>query len=181
MERRKFIIGVGSLAAGSAAAMGTGAFTSVSADRDVAVTVSDDTDAYLGLQDSGTANDAYFTTSDGEHSVDFDQIDNDSSTSGDQGGAGVNPNAETVAEGVFQIVNQGTQEVSISLSGGGDVSTQDQSTAISAPSSAGINASLDSDAADAVLGTGESIEVDFAITSSNSNLSGTLTIDANAT
>jgi hypothetical protein len=37
VKRRKVLIGLGSLAAGSAATVGTGAFTSVSANRDISV------------------------------------------------------------------------------------------------------------------------------------------------
>ena len=50
MQRRKFLATVGSLAAGTAAAIGTGAFTSVSANRTVNVELSDDSSAFLGLE-----------------------------------------------------------------------------------------------------------------------------------
>ncbi|MFC5277180.1 hypothetical protein ACFPM1_00150 [Halorubrum rubrum] len=49
MERRKFMIGIGSLAAGSAAATGTGAFTTASASRSVSVNVSGDEGSKIGL------------------------------------------------------------------------------------------------------------------------------------
>lgn len=174
MERRKFVVGLGALASGTAAAVGTGAFTSVEADRSVDVAVEDDASAYLGLDTSGDANDQYVSgQGSGEIVIDFDDSTN--------GGSGVNPNADTVLESVFQIENQGTQEVTVSLTGSGDVSTQNQGTSISAPSSDGINASLSDDASDATLGTGHSIDVDFAVNSGTSDLSGTLTIDAEAT
>ncbi|QWC18720.1 hypothetical protein [Halorubrum sp. 2020YC2] len=181
MERRKFVVGLGALASGSAAAMGTGAFTSVTANRQVDVKVAEDANAYLGLQNSGDANDPYFDASGDEYSVDFNSIPDDT-TNGTAGGSGVNPNADTIAESVFQIVNQGTQEVTVSLSGDGDVSTQGRSTSVSAPSNDGINASLsDDEAGDATLSPGDSIDVDFAINSGTSDLSGTLTISANDT
>ena len=180
MERRKFVVGLGALASGSAAAMGTGAFTSVTADRQVDVQVSEDANAYLGLQDSGDANDAYFDTSGDQYSVDFESIPDDP-TNGTAGGSGVNPNANTIAESVFQIVNQGTQEVTVSLTGDSTISIQSQSTSISAPSSDGINASLSADATDATLSPGDSIDVDFAINSGTSDLNGTLEISAAAT
>jgi hypothetical protein len=172
MKRRKVLAGIGSLAAGGAAAIGTGAFTSVEADRQVDVQIASDANAYLGLDNSGDANDAYFNTSGDEYAVDFADSGN--------GGTGVNPNANTVAESVFTIENQGTQEVTVSLSGSGDISVQGQGTEVSAPSSDGINASLDDDAGDATLGVGESIDVDFGINSGTSDLSGTLTINADA-
>lgn len=172
MRRRKFLTGVGALAGGSAAAVGTGAFTSVEADRQVDVEIAEDSNAYLGLSDSGAANDEYFDESGDEYAVNFG-----STTAG---GSGVNPNADTVAESVFTIENQGTQEVTVSLSGSGDISVQGQGTEVSAPSSDGINVSLDDDDGDATLGTGESIDVDFAINSGTSDLSGTLTISGEA-
>jgi hypothetical protein len=50
MQRRKFLIGMGSLAAGGAAAMGTGAFTSATlADRAVTVGVDSDSSSQVGL------------------------------------------------------------------------------------------------------------------------------------
>ena len=50
MDRRKFIIGAGSLAAGGAAAIGSGAFTSATlADRSVSVSVADDANAQISL------------------------------------------------------------------------------------------------------------------------------------
>ena len=42
MKRRKFLIGAGSLAAGSAAAMGTGAYSYAEADRTVTVDTTGD-------------------------------------------------------------------------------------------------------------------------------------------
>jgi hypothetical protein len=173
MQRRKFIAGVGSLAAGAAAVMGTGAFTSVEADRQVDVQVAEDSNAYLGLDDSGVANDEYFDTNGDEYAVDF--------SSTNAGGSGVNPNANTVAESVFTIKNQGTQEVTVSLGGDSTITAEDETGTLSAPSSDGIVASLDKDANDATLETGQSIDVDFAINSGTSDLSGTLTISADAT
>lgn len=175
MQRRKFVIGTGALASGAAAVIGTGAFTSVEADRQVDVQVAEDADAYLGLDNSGEANDAYFDTSGDEYAVDFADSGN--------GGSGVNPNADTVAEDVFTITNQGTQAVEVSLSTSGDLSTQSPGS-ISAPSSDGITVALAADDSDTdgtyELGTGESVNVDFAINSGTSDLSGTLTISAEA-
>jgi len=49
MERRKFVIGLGALASGSAAAMGTGAFTTAEVERSVSVNVKGDDAAYVRL------------------------------------------------------------------------------------------------------------------------------------
>lgn len=104
MERRKFVIGVGSLAAGGAAAMGTGAFSSVEAERGVSVEVADDNNAYLGLKaerDDIISDDG----ADGQLTIDL------GSQTTEKGGEGFNDEAVTTIEGVFRITNQGTQTV----------------------------------------------------------------------
>jgi len=53
MERRKFVIGLGSLAAGGAAATGTGAFSAMTADRQAEIDVVDDTDGLVSLTPQG--------------------------------------------------------------------------------------------------------------------------------
>jgi len=50
MQRRKFLIGAGSLAAGSAATLGTGAFSSGSIKRGMKAHVANDTNAYVKLE-----------------------------------------------------------------------------------------------------------------------------------
>jgi hypothetical protein len=53
MERRKFVIGMGSLAAGGAAATGTGAFTAATVSRDAEISVANDANGYLQLTAGG--------------------------------------------------------------------------------------------------------------------------------
>ncbi|MBX0295308.1 hypothetical protein [Haloarcula nitratireducens] len=107
MQRRKFLIGMGSLAAGSAAAMGTGAFSSVSANRGVSVEVADDSNAYLGISSISEYAD---TTNDNSATL---ELNLDESVSG--GGSGINSDATTQIREVFQITNQGTKAVGISI------------------------------------------------------------------
>jgi hypothetical protein len=104
MNRRKFLIGAGSLAAGSAAAMGTGAFTSVEANRTVTVSTAEDSDALLRMEaTSDNANSEYATTQNGEISIDLGGL------TGNEQGSGVNQNATTRVFDIFTIQNQGTQ------------------------------------------------------------------------
>jgi hypothetical protein len=108
MNRRKFLIGAGSLAAGSAAAMGTGAFSSVSAERSVTVDTADDSNALLALDaKSGNANSAYADESGDAISI------NVSDTNGNlsEDPAGVNTGAVTKIFDIFTVTNQGTQDV----------------------------------------------------------------------
>ena len=107
MQRRKFVIGMGALASGAAAAIGTGAFDSVEAERTVEVSTAGDADAYLGL----TGDDQYVgdDSSDSELTIDL------GGPTTDGGGEGFNENAVTEVSGVVTITNQGTEDVDVSI------------------------------------------------------------------
>jgi hypothetical protein len=111
MQRRKFIAGLGSLAAAGAATIGTGAFTSVDADRSVAVEVASDSGAFLALErdtrgGNATANaNDYVDINGGQVSLDI------TNTDAPGNGQGLNNNATTVIDDILQITNQGTQPV----------------------------------------------------------------------
>jgi len=108
MERRKFTIGLGALVTGSAAAMGTGAFSSVEANRSVNIAVEEDSNAFLSLEvlDGDRASEDSSGIS-----LDFEE--------GHGGSSGLNPNSGTSFRGVLEITNQGTNDVVI----GADVSS----------------------------------------------------------
>lgn len=109
MQRRKMLAALGSAAVGGATAMGTGAFTSVTADRSVDVAVAGDSDALLTVQEvSGSANSKYVTIeSDGTLSIDIST----------KQGKGLNEDATTKIKDLFQIRNRGTQDVYVWISG----------------------------------------------------------------
>ncbi|MFC6758048.1 MULTISPECIES: hypothetical protein [Haloarcula] len=110
MNRRKFIIGTGAFTAAGTAAIGTGAFTSVEAKRTLDVSVADDTDALLALVPKETPNSEEYVEVDettGTLSLDF--------TETEAGGQGLNRNADTVIDDLFEIRNQGTQEVVVGI------------------------------------------------------------------
>ncbi len=96
---------MGSLAAGSAAAIGTGAFSRVTANRTVNVSVADDSNALLRLH-PGSSNDnaAYADGSGAQVSIDLT-----SSNSTNAGGDGINQDAVTEIFDIFDVENQGTQ------------------------------------------------------------------------
>jgi hypothetical protein len=117
MKRRQVLAALGMASGGGALLTGTGAFTSVSANRDVNVAVVGDADAYLRLgpctdtNGNPLPNGDYVTgASDGAMSLDL------SSTNGNVNGAGVNSNALSTFDNVFQICNQGTQPVCVDFS-----------------------------------------------------------------
>lgn len=125
MERRKLVIGLGSLAAGGAAAMGTGAFTSVTADRDAEIDLEDDADAYLGLE-AGSENGWAVQTTGGSSADGTMMIEMNGQSSSGGGGTGVNANAVNVFDDVFRIQNQSNGQkyvwVEFTKAGGGATS-----------------------------------------------------------
>jgi len=110
MNRRQVLAAIGALGSGGAVVTGTGAFTSVEANRDVSVQVADDTNAFLRMAAAGEGNEEYITTDGGELGI---NLTGDNPT--DAGGQGVNANATTVIADLFEIQNQGTQEIDVEV------------------------------------------------------------------
>jgi hypothetical protein len=115
MNRRRFIVGVGATAAGASGLVGTGAVSSVTADRAVEVTVAPDFEtansdgAYLEMSDTSEV--AIPNLSNGTLTLDFTQL-NDSAI-----GTGFNPNSVYELRGgdsgIFQLRNQSQNDVEI--------------------------------------------------------------------
>jgi len=113
MERRKLIAGLGSLTAAGAAGLGTGAFTSVTANRTMNVAVADDANAFLSLDDiNSSPNSEYVDTTGNQITIDLD------SASG--GSSGFNANSKTRIDDLVRVANQGSQTVNVwvTLNGG---------------------------------------------------------------
>ena len=129
MERRKFLIGMGSLAAGTAAATGTGAFTAMSASRDANIDVTTDGDGLVGLVDA-TDSDVVRTTDNGELTIDFTADGNAGGVNVDsqyQVGyirasnkgfvpSGLNDQIDDTDAAAFKIVNNDTQAHTLNAS-----------------------------------------------------------------
>lgn len=120
MERRKFLAGIGATVAGGAAATGTGAFTSVQADRSVAVAVGDETSSsYLVLDPvaQGSSENGAFSSPGGnsgtELELDFNSEIPDPPNA--DGGSGPGKNSTYEFDEVFEVENQGTQAVDVSI------------------------------------------------------------------
>ena len=118
MRRRQFILGLGTIAAGSAAAVGSGAFTSVEADRTISAEVAQDSDAFLELDAPGEA----------ERSSAGDQVEFEFPSLAEQTDVDVNEEnpqglgADSVyrfasdvegSDGLLRITNSGTQPVDV--------------------------------------------------------------------
>jgi len=110
MERRKFVVGLGSLAAGGAAAIGTGAFSRVGSERAVSVDAINDKNAYLGLTEVSDSPNASYVSEDGDGHL---QIQMDGNNPTDAGGSGVNSDSKTVFKDLFKIINQGKQKIHV--------------------------------------------------------------------
>lgn len=105
MNRRKFVLGLGATAAAGATALGSGAFTSVKADRSVTVNVAGDSDAFLALEPiDGSPNSEEFVDTDGGTLA--IQV-----TDTGAGGKGVNGQAVYLFDDLFRVTNRGTQGV----------------------------------------------------------------------
>jgi hypothetical protein len=184
MERRKFLVGMGSLAAGGAAAMGTGAFTSVTANRDIEVEVADDASAFLAIEPENTPNGNEYADvdSDGTVSLDFTNTNN-SGYSG--GGDGLNKDADTTIRDILQVTNQGTQDVIVGVTGlppsmsiytdDGDVAANGNSTSLNQDNYSPSSGNL------ALVEAGEAMDnvgVIFRDPPNNLSVDGTLTFNA---
>ena len=109
MNRRKLLVALGLLSGGGAVVSGTGAFTSASAERDVAVQVATDATGYLatGTVANSPNSDQYVTHTNGEFGINVSGSGN--------GGSGVNLDAVTVFADLFEVRNQGTQDVEVQV------------------------------------------------------------------
>lgn len=105
MKRRKYILSLGATITGGAAVLRTGAFNNVEASREIAVTVEEDSNAFLMLNPMSE-----YATIQGNGTFTLD-LSSDNPT--EAGGKGVNANAETIIREAFEIKNQGTQKVNV--------------------------------------------------------------------
>lgn len=101
MERRKFVLGLGALAAGGAAAVGSGAFSTAESDRAVNVNVAADAGGFVEI----TAQDERYAsgTDDGQLRLDFNEDSDLGVFDGDA--QGVNPASTYNFLEIFQIAN----------------------------------------------------------------------------
>lgn len=109
MQRRKFLLGAGSLAAAGAAATGTGAVNYFQADRSMNVSTASDSNAFIQLVSTSP----YATeSSNGTLELNFNQNSN-------VGGEGLNKNADSRIDGVFEIRNRGGSGMGFWIDDGG--------------------------------------------------------------
>lgn len=110
MDRRKFLVGLGSVSVGGSALIGTGAFTRVEAQRRVKIQIAEDPDAYLGLDGCPESPNSSYTEIDEKGHL---AIEMSPENPTDAGGYGINSDSLSWFHDVFQIRNQGKQEVCV--------------------------------------------------------------------
>lgn len=112
MRRRHFIAGLGALVGGSGI-LGTGAFTSTTADRNATVAVANENQAYLSLTPSPSPNGGFATQASGSGNklgLDFND-----STGTPPASEGVGQDSRYEFDDVFRVRNQGTQTVFVDV------------------------------------------------------------------
>jgi hypothetical protein len=122
VKRRKMLIGLGALAAGGAAATGTGAFSSARSDRSVSASVVNDDSAYLGLFDSGNNldNEEYAKgAGSGQLQLVFDdttEIENPGGFNNPGGaGSGLNEDSVYYFDRVFAVASKSEEQINIDV------------------------------------------------------------------
>lgn len=138
MQRRKFITGLGALATGAAAAVGTGAVTSTRLQREFSASVAGGASANLGISPNSSSD---FVTNTSPVAVDF---------SGDQNSqGGLNQNAVTEVRPAFTLQNNFSNDLYVEINNplkNGDISdsqTNNLSASTNGSNSVTVPAGLD--------------------------------------
>jgi hypothetical protein len=164
----------------------SGAFTTVEADRTAEVNVAGDDAALLAIAPNASSpngDGAYARTQGGQ----FQLVLNDSVNPG-QGGSGLNPDATTEINHVFNVTNQGTQSVdvgvSITVNGDSGISVGSGQSAPNIYLYSGDDTGTDLTSGTVTLSQGEtqsmSVYIDTTGLSDSDSLDLTITISANA-
>ena len=142
MERRKFVVGLGALASGSAAAVGTGAFNFANVERSITIDTAGDDSAFLALE-----SESEYTNNSG------DKLAFDFST--DEGGSGINEDSDYSFSGIFSVENQGTDPVGVWIVDNDDTNGNDAASWFAADSA--TNTAFDS--SDSIEGSGNAYAI----------------------
>jgi len=113
MNRKNVLLVLGARRIMKRLVFGSGAFTQVEADRELSVSVADDSAALLQLEGS-SVNSEYTTTTTGGAGANIVTINLDGTN---VSGSGINDDAVTNVTPVLNVTNQGTQQVEVTLSG----------------------------------------------------------------
>jgi hypothetical protein len=182
ISRRNTLIGIGTLIAGGGAVLGTGAFTTVQAERTVSVETVGDASAFLGLT---SLNDDYVDDSGDTIQIALDGSENSNAD-------GLNQDARSRFEDIVRAANNGADDVdtltfSFGITGTSDDSAHEDALSITYGSQNlgdGDNI-LHTNYADTTLTPGDSVDwgveidlLDSGISDFESSATTTLTITA---
>jgi len=120
MQRRNLLIGMGSLAAGGAATIGTGAFTTAEASREVSVSITSDENSFMSFKTSSGefTNAQYAEVADGK--LEF-TLGSEAISGSDQEnrfgvtGEGLNPDSTYYIDDVFGCYNGGSDQIKFEI------------------------------------------------------------------
>ena len=136
MNRRKLLMGLGGIATLAGGAIGTGAFSQVSAPRDAQISVASDSEAYLSIDATGSSSD-FVGQREQNGTIAFDFSGGTVNSSADAPtGSGLNPESVTTVPEAFEVYNHGTETIYVKAdidaeSGfGDDVTTEAERTAV---------------------------------------------------
>ena len=164
MNRRNVLIGLGAVAAGGGAVLGTGAFSQVEAKRSVTIETSDDASALLGLEaGSGTTGIVGTETSgEGESIIQFDE-------------SNLNGDATTTWFQALQVTNNGEDDVDFFVQDNPGLATPLDFIENGGSSIVGSGQSIT-----IASGTSTQIDIEVDLTGSNdaSNIPSAVTFDA---
>jgi hypothetical protein len=121
MRRRRLLASVGGFAVAGSAVLGTGAFTSVEAERSVSITVADDNRAFLGLEpiaEYGTNKQSTLQSYSDGQSIGFEIPGSGNGENSDAEGVGLDSIYEF--HELLEVYNKGTQAVKIDSTYDGD-------------------------------------------------------------
>ena len=117
MQRRKFLLGVGSTAVAGSALIGSGAFSEVRAQRSVTIQVAEDPNAYLGMDKcrymGGETPNSSYAHLDGDGHLEIFMNEENPTIPNSDLGDGINSDSTSWFDNVFQICNQGKQAVCV--------------------------------------------------------------------
>lgn len=122
MERRKFLLGAGGTVLGASALIGAGAFSRVESQRQVNIQVATDEDAYLRMAPLDTPNSINHVDLDDDGHI-YIEVDGEAERPEELPGNetepwlgdGVNSDSTTWFDGMFELCNQGKEDIDISL------------------------------------------------------------------
>ena len=115
------MISLGLIVAISGAALGSGAFTSVEADRGVSVNTAGDANAYLAITPGDGYDNSGYIYNDSDGTMTFNLGDDGNTTAG--GGEGFNKNATTTIDGLIKLENQGNSSTTVGFGSDANSST----------------------------------------------------------